>query len=209
LALTLHGRPKLKIGVSIDEVAGVDTKIGAATIQGSVTCSQPVMINLSGLLRQTVGRLHVIAGQFGVPYYFPGNAEPFFVRCSGQTPWSVRIFSDDGAFGGGHAFASAYAFAFAANDSAIAETSSTIHLNGSKRVKLDPDQPQMVSLETSPSGTVLVQSISVMGHTNILEVSTNLRDWTPLSTNVPVSNPVDWVDGAGPSPRFYRIVTLP
>ncbi|HKQ39612.1 MAG TPA: Ig domain-containing protein [Verrucomicrobiae bacterium] len=211
LVLVVNGRPKLKIGVTVDSEAGADSKIGAATIQGTVTCSEPVMINLTGLLRQTVGRFHVIAGTFGAPYYFPDGPEPLLVRCNGQTAWSARVFSDDGSFGGGHAFVSASAIASVDNDTATADTEGTIHLSGSTKVKLDVDQAQLLALGESESGTVLVQSISVMGRTNVLEASTNLRDWSPIATNVPLSNPFDWVDRDKRThpQRFYRVLTLP
>lgn len=211
LVLTVNGRPKLKIGVTVEADAGADSKIGAATIQGTVTCSQPVTINVSGLLRQTVGRFHVIAGAFGSEYYFPGGPEPILVRCNGQTPWSARVFSDDGSFGGGHAFVEASAIAFVDNDVATAETEGTIHLSGSTKVRLDVDQAQLLSVGESANGTVLVQSLSVMSRTNVLQVSANLRDWTPVATNVPVSNPFDWVDTDKRThpQRFYRVVTLP
>src|SRR5207249_5783255 len=114
-------------------------------------------------------------------------------------------------FGGGHAFVSASAYAYLENDTATAKTESTIHLSGSTKVKLDPDQPQLLSVDKSPSGTMLIQSISVMSHTNVLQVSSNLRDWTPVATNVPLSNPFDWVDADKLSQpqRFYRGLSLP
>src|SRR5262249_9033763 len=87
LILTVRGRPKLKISVTVDPDAAADSKIGAATIQGIVTSSQPVTISLNGLLRQRVGRLHIIAGEFGAPQFYEGD-HPVLIRCSGRTPWS-------------------------------------------------------------------------------------------------------------------------
>jgi hypothetical protein len=211
LVFTVTGRPALKIGVSVDTVGSVDTKTGVATIQGTVNSSRPVTIFVSGVLRQKVGRLHIINGEFGNPPSVISQGSPVLVFCTGQCPWSVRIVSADGAFGGGYAFVSISGFASDRDEFAGSQLSETVHLDGSARLKLDPLQPQLVSVQTSPSGTVSIQSLSVMGQTNILQASSNLRDWIPLTTTVPMSNPFTWldVDGLNLSQRFYRILTLP
>jgi hypothetical protein len=205
------GRPQLKIGVSVDTVGSVDTKTGVATIQGTVNSSRPVTIFVSGVLRQKVGRLHIISGGFGNGSVDTLGSPPVEVFCSGQCPWSVRIVSADGAFGGGYAFVSVSAFASDRDEFAGSQLSETLHLDGSARLKLDPLQPQLVSVQTSPSGTVFIQSLSVMGQTNILQASSNLRDWVPVSTTVPMSNPFTWLDSQGLNlpQRFYRLLTLP
>src|SRR5260370_2367347 len=211
LVFKVTGRPALKIGVSVDTVGSVDTKTGVATIQGTVNSSRPVTIFVSGVLRQKVGRLHIISGEFGNPPSVISQGSPVLVFCSGQCPWSVRIVSADGAFGGGYALISLSAFASDSDEFAMSQLSETLHLDGSARLKLDPLQPQLGSVQTSSSGTVLVQSLVVMGQTNILQASSNLRDWIPVTTTVPMSNPFTWLDVDGPNlpQRFYRILTFP
>ena len=55
-------------------------------MSGTVTCSQPVRINLSGTLTQRVEN-RVIRGTFTLA-----------VECSGQTPWSATVRAEKGRF---------------------------------------------------------------------------------------------------------------
>jgi mono/diheme cytochrome c family protein len=59
------------------------------------------------------------------------------------------------------------------------------------------------------NGSFQMEYWAPTGQTYILEISTDLVNWTPLSTNVPTTAPFILVDpGASESPyRFYRVVT--
>jgi hypothetical protein len=59
------------------------------------------------------------------------------------------------------------------------------------------------------NGSFQMQYWAPAGQTYILQTSTDLLNWTPLSTNVPTSTPFTLVDpGAdGARARFYRVVT--
>jgi hypothetical protein len=69
-----------------------NSKTGAATIGGMVTCNQPADIFVSGELRQKLGRKTIITGAFGVSCH-----------CDVQGAWTATVRSDRGAYGGGSA----------------------------------------------------------------------------------------------------------
>jgi len=71
--------PLLAIAPSIFQFGSVDPSTGAATISGSVSCSQLAFVTISGQLKQT----HGPASTFG---FFS-----VFVPCNGTTPWSASI----------------------------------------------------------------------------------------------------------------------
>jgi hypothetical protein len=72
-------------------VTGSKAATGTATVGGTVTCNNPAEVNVSGQLRQKVGR-RMITGGFSTQ-----------ISCAGATPWSAIVRSDQGAFGGGQA----------------------------------------------------------------------------------------------------------
>jgi hypothetical protein len=113
--------PPLTIDVRIDPVGSFNPRTGAATIRGSVTCSQPAFVELSGELTQKVGRL-IIRGSFFIS-----------MECDGETPWGVTVIDEDAAFGGGPAQATVFASAFADEESAAAQVSTTVKLKGSQQ----------------------------------------------------------------------------
>lgn len=47
------------------------------------------------------------------------------------------------------------------------------------------------------------------GKTNVLEVSTNLTDWTAVTTNVAVGSSAGFTNSVLPGPKFYRVIELP
>lgn len=104
----LPAPPPLSIAPSVTQFGSVDPTSGAATISGSVSCSQPVFVTISGELKQTRGGVP-ISGFFSV-----------FVPCTGTTPWTITIqtvpalFHGRSAalFTGGKANVIATAFAF-------------------------------------------------------------------------------------------------
>ncbi len=113
--------PALTLEVNIDPAGSVVPSKGVATIQGTVTCSRPVFVDVFSDLQQRAGRV-TIRGFGGA-----------FVECDGVTPWSFTVFGENGRFAGGRADASVFAFAFdEANDEfAFANTSTTVRLRGS------------------------------------------------------------------------------
>jgi hypothetical protein len=60
-------------------------------------------------------------------------------------------------------------------------------------------------------GAFQLQFTAATGQSYVLQASTNLMNWIPLSTNTPSSSPFFWVDpGASNFPaRFYRVMQLP
>lgn len=75
----LPAPPALTIAPSVVQFGSVNPSTGAATISGSVSCSQPAFVTISGQLKQT----HGPASTFG---FFS-----VFVPCNGTTPWSTSI----------------------------------------------------------------------------------------------------------------------
>jgi hypothetical protein len=104
----LQAPPPLTIAPSVAQFGSVDPTAGTATLFGSVACSQPTFVTISGQLKQ----MHAgtpISGFFSV-----------FVPCTGTTPWSVTIQTVPALFHGrsvalfvgGKANVAATAFAF-------------------------------------------------------------------------------------------------
>ena len=75
----LPAPPPLSITPSVFQFGSVDPSTGAATISGSVSCSQLAFVTISGQLKQTHGSSSTF-GFFSV-----------FVPCNGTTPWSASI----------------------------------------------------------------------------------------------------------------------
>jgi hypothetical protein len=75
----LPAPPPLTITPSVFQFGSVDPSTGAATISGSVSCSQQAFVTISGQLKQT----HGSSSTFG--FFF------IFVPCNGTTPWSANI----------------------------------------------------------------------------------------------------------------------
>jgi hypothetical protein len=114
--------PPLVIDLSVARF-GTFSKAGEAIVSGSLTCSQPASANVSGTLRQEVGRL-VIQGPFSTDF-----------ECEGRTAWNATVTSDSALFRGGKAkfIASASAFAPETEDSAGDQVQATIQLRGGGR----------------------------------------------------------------------------
>lgn len=93
--------PPPTIDVTVDPFGGFDSRTGAATIRGTVTCTGGQGKSFVSLeLRQTVGRF-IISGS--------GSAGEFL--CDGSTePWSVTVLAENGLFKGGRAASVTWAF---------------------------------------------------------------------------------------------------
>jgi hypothetical protein len=113
--------PALTFDVRLDRSGSFD-KTGQAVVRGTAICNQPTWVNLWGSLRQPVGRLVTISGDF---YQF--------VECNGATPWKVTLTPGSGKFAGGRADASVYAEAWTEFEWASDDASAKITLQGGKR----------------------------------------------------------------------------
>lgn len=69
-----------------------------------------------------------------------------------------------------------------------------------------PPPPQLLSTTVQSNGALQFSLFGSAGRSYIIEGSTNLMNWTPLATNAPVSNLIQFIDaGATNYPsRFYR-----
>src|SRR4029077_10195757 len=121
----LQGPPPFSFTPSVEQFGTVSASTGVVTLRGSVNCSEPAYVTLSGQVKQTRG---------GVPINGYWNA---FVPCDGVTPWSATVQSQTvlfhgrsaALFSGGKANVAATAFAF------------------------DPDTGEFKQLDLSTNGT--------------------------------------------------------
>ena len=112
--------PPLEIGLTIDPTGRVQPSTGVATISGTVTCSQPVSMEVFGELRQRLGR-SLLRGSFDA-----------VVDCDGGTTWRADVHLDNGLFVAGRAEVSALAEAEdpGTGDFVIARASAAVRLRG-------------------------------------------------------------------------------
>lgn len=90
----------------LDSVGSVDTRTGAVTVSGTITCDLPASGYLEGEVRQVVGRFHTIRGWFSAS-----------TSCSPEPArWSASAQPFEGKFAGGSAQVDAYAYAYAEGD---------------------------------------------------------------------------------------------
>ena len=114
------GQPALAVDLTIDPVGSVNGATGIATIRGTVTCSRAVLAEVSGTIRQRIGRAFIQASFYNL------------VECDGVTSWEMETFSANGLLVGGRAEVSAFANFFDAStgEVAFAEESRTVRLGG-------------------------------------------------------------------------------
>jgi hypothetical protein len=93
--------PPLSVELAINPQGTFSSITGAATVYGTVTCSRPATVELSGQVSQFVGRLNTLRGYFYA--YFD---------CDGTTAWSASATPENGRFAGGHAQVSVSAWAY-------------------------------------------------------------------------------------------------
>lgn len=84
----LPAPPPLSITPSITQFGTVDPTTGAATISGSVACTQPAFVTIFGQLKQSHGGTP-LSGFFSA-----------FVPCNGTTPWTANIQTTAALFHG-------------------------------------------------------------------------------------------------------------
>jgi hypothetical protein len=70
----------LTLGLGLSPT-GSASRAGVATVKGTVTCSAPASVNVSGTLTQKANRFSVATGQFSLQ-----------VACSGTTPWQATVY---------------------------------------------------------------------------------------------------------------------
>jgi hypothetical protein len=117
-----EGPSVLAFEVKLDRVSSFNSKTGEATVRGTATCNQPAWVDLWGNLRQTVGRLFTISGDFWQSF-----------ECNGVTPWKATLTPYSGKFAGGRANASVFACAYIEFEGACDEAPATITLQGGKQ----------------------------------------------------------------------------
>ncbi len=96
--------PPLSIAIGLDAKGVADRVSGSATVSGTVTCSAPTMVWLSGTLTQRTNAFAKASGRFDRQ-----------VACSGTTRWQATVDSDT-PFKPGSAQLKADAFAYDPGD---------------------------------------------------------------------------------------------
>jgi hypothetical protein len=92
LTLTVdEAPPPLEADLAIARFGSVNARTGVAIVRGRVTCSRAAVAEISGQLRQRVGRVFLTAEFFT------------FVECDGQTAWEVELTAENGLLKGGPA----------------------------------------------------------------------------------------------------------
>jgi hypothetical protein len=122
----LPAPPPLAVGLTIDNVGGVDPTTGLATVNGSVTCSRPVLVSISGQLKQDHAQSS-LTGKFG-----------FVVACDGTTDWATAVVTAPGVFQGRAAdlFVAGRASVSATATALDQDTGETVYSNAVARIVL-------------------------------------------------------------------------
>jgi Putative Ig domain len=84
----LEAPPALTLGLAVAESGGVDPTTGQATVTGSITCARPVLVSISGQLKQDHAQ-STLTGQFA-----------FVVPCNGTTDWTATVVTSPALFQG-------------------------------------------------------------------------------------------------------------
>jgi hypothetical protein len=84
----LEAPPALQVGLAITGTGGIDPTTGRAIIGGSITCSRPVVVSISGQLKQDHGQSS-LTGQFAL-----------VVACDGTTDWATAVVTTPALFRG-------------------------------------------------------------------------------------------------------------
>ena len=94
--LRIEDGPPLSESVAMSTRGTVDNKIGGAIVTGTVWCSGPESVDLSGGLFQAIANRETVVGTFST-----------HVECvAPYTVWSTEVISDNGRFQSGNLYAS-------------------------------------------------------------------------------------------------------
>lgn len=115
--------PPLEVDLTIESFGSVNSATGSAVIRGTVTCSRPALVEISGELRQRKGRVFLDAEFFT------------FVECDGTTSWEVEVTAENGLLTGGRAEVSVFALFFDPDTAEFASDSEsgTVRLRGARK----------------------------------------------------------------------------
>jgi hypothetical protein len=80
--------PALQVGLAVTETGGVDPTTGRAIVGGSIICSRPVVVSISGQLKQDHAQSS-LTGRFALA-----------VACDGTTDWTATVLTTPGVFQG-------------------------------------------------------------------------------------------------------------
>jgi len=114
--------PPPEIDVTVNRTGSFNSKTGAATITGTVTCvGDADFAGIETEVRQNVGRFTIVG--FGFTE----------VTCDGATrPWSLEVIPDNGKFSGGKAVTVTLAFACGVFDCGVDFEERIVQLRGKK-----------------------------------------------------------------------------
>ena len=110
--------PPIELGVTIDARGTVVPKTGEATVSGTLTCSQPVLVGLDALLTQRIGRVR-LEGYSGTG-----------IECDGTATWALPISAYSGLFTAGKAEVQAVAYSY--DEDGYAEAFQQVRLTGGR-----------------------------------------------------------------------------
>ena len=84
----LTAPPPLTLGLAVTEWGGVDPTTGQAVVNGTITCARPVLVSISGQLKQDHAQSS-LTGRFA-----------FVVPCHGTTDWNATVVTSPALFQG-------------------------------------------------------------------------------------------------------------
>lgn len=138
---------QFKIDLTVNNQGSVVPKEGVATVKGKVICSEPAQVYVYGDLERRIGRVFV-RGSFFKSFW-----------CTGNTPWSVQVTSENGLFVAGKAQASVYTYGYNTDsDWGYDEVHKTIRLKGEK-----PPKPYYSALVESPNASNAAITFGLLG----------------------------------------------
>jgi hypothetical protein len=117
------------VDLTLNPDGSVSNVDGSATVSGTVFCSEPALVDVSGRLAQKFGR-SVVSGYFYTQ-----------VQCNGLTPFTADVISYDGRFVGGRARLTATAYSYSYDP----ETGAYEYVEDSDEV--------IIRLRNEPTGT--------------------------------------------------------
>jgi hypothetical protein len=116
--------PPPSVDFTVDPIGTVDQRTGVATLTGTFTCSDADFLDVSGELRQPVGRF-TIFGPFG--FFVDGSS------CDGTPqPWTAEVTPVNGKFTGGKSATVTFTFACGPFECAEGFFEHTVRLRGGR-----------------------------------------------------------------------------